>query len=221
MSDQRLCDGDTCGTPGCQIPYGYCHCGCGAKTRIAAKTYAAQRQHKGHPNRYLASHSAPKHPDYLEENRGYETPCWIWQGAHDWDGYGLVNRPAHRGNVHILYYKLHVAPVPKGLEIDHLCRVRDCVNPAHLQPKTHRENILIGESPTAKNSRKTHCIRGHELVPGNLYVQADGGRRCRTCQKAYMKAYHLKRKAKRAGGDPKTPPANAIPDQRRCTGTSS
>src|SRR6516165_2723134 len=133
------------------IPYGYCHCGCGQKTQIATKTNTAQYQRKGHPNRYLASHSAPKHPDYLEENRGYETPCWIWQGAHDWDGYGLVNRPAHRGNAHILYYKLHVAPVPRGLEIDHLCRVRDCVNPAHLQPKTHRENFLIGESPTAKN----------------------------------------------------------------------
>jgi hypothetical protein len=199
MQDIPYCDCEICRSSDHPILYGHCHCKCGGKTAIAKKTYTAQHQTKGKPNRFIAGHSLPKHPDYVVDGNG----CWIWQGAHDYDGYGLINRlPLHRGNAHIYFYKLHVGLVPEGLEIDHLCRVRDCVNPAHLKPKPHKENVLIGESPTAKNARKTHCKRGHELAGDNIYIGSNGGRRCRICQKAYMRAYHLQRKAKRAGGDP-------------------
>jgi hypothetical protein len=77
---------------------------------------------------------------------------------------------------HRVIYEYLVGPIPDGLSIDHLCRVRHCVNPAHLEPVTHRENVLRGQAPTAVNGRKTRCKRGHEF---NRTVR--NGRRCYTC----------------------------------------
>ena len=82
--------------------------------------------------------------------------------------------------------------VPKGLQLDHLCRVRDCVNPYHLEAVTQQENILRGESASAKHARKTHCINGHPLSGDNLYLRPDrgdrAGRACRECQRIRNKA---------------------------------
>lgn len=84
---------------------------------------------------------------WIEEDRGYETPCWIWQ--RDWNdrGYGLVtgmdSRLAHRA-----YWIKKNGPVPTGKELDHLCRVRPCVRPDHLEPVTHKENVVRGSLDT-------------------------------------------------------------------------
>jgi hypothetical protein len=70
------------------------------------------------------------------------------------------------------------------LQIDHLCRVRHCVNPAHMEPVTPRENIL--RSPVALaaiNARKTHCPQGHPLSGANLYRTPQGFRACRECRR--------------------------------------
>lgn len=177
------------------IPYGYCYCNCGRKTEIAKKTYRAQGQVKGEPNRYLAGHKASKRPDYIEEDRGYNTACWIWQGGKDRTGYGLVNRPEHRGAAHIWYYKTMVGPIPEGLELDHLCRVRECVNPEHFEAVTHEENVKRGLSPAAANARKTHCIHGHPFDAENTYIRPNGMRQCRICQREQIRAWHEKKKA--------------------------
>jgi hypothetical protein len=174
------------------VEYGYCGCGCDEKTKIAAKTSTRQGQIKGQPNRYLAGHRPAKHPDYVEEDRGYETPCWIWQGAKDWDGYGLLKRGGVSGGAHRWYYTKLVGPIPEGLTLDHLCYVRDCVNPAHLEPKSHAENVRLGRHV---NTAKTHCKHGHEFTPENTYMNS-GHRVCRACRRAYEKTRRLEAEPK-------------------------
>jgi hypothetical protein len=72
--------------------------------------------------------------------------------------------------------------VPKKLTLDHLCRVRHCVNPSHLEIITRGENVLRGISIPAKNAVKTHCLNGHPLFGPNLYERRDGYRNCKKCQ---------------------------------------
>lgn len=117
--------------------------------------------------------------------------CWLWRGTLNDKGYGKFyvdgrQRPAHRWS-----YEHFVGPIPDGLEPDHLCRVRNCVNPNHLDPVTHREN-----SQRAAYSRTT-CVRGHELPePG-----PDGGRRvCRTCANERNRAYKARKRFERLTG---------------------
>lgn len=97
--------------------------------------------------------------------------CWEWQGAQR-GGYGRLsyqfgprlNIGAKRMvSAHWVSYDLLVGPVPKGLELDHLCRNRICVNPGHLEPVTHRENNMRGIGAAAVNAKKDLCVRGHEL----------------------------------------------------------
>lgn len=172
------------------IPHGYCHCGCGRKTDLAPKTNRAQNQVKGQPNQCIQGHYPKKHPDYVEENRGYKTPCWIWQGNHDRLGYGLINRLEHQGVAHLWFWKQVNGPVPEGLELDHLCRVRLCVNPTHFEAVTHEENVKRGTSFAAVNARKTHCIHGHEFTPENTHVRPNGHRTCRTCRRGDFKRWY-------------------------------
>lgn len=100
--------------------------------------------------------------------------CWIWTRAQSYDGYGRLHvriNGKHKWLLaHRLAYELVVGPVPAGLVIDHLCRVRACVNPAHMRAVTSRENWFEPKSQVcaAVNSRKTHCKRGHALSGGNL-----------------------------------------------------
>jgi len=111
--------------------------------------------------------------------------CWIWTGnayrakaKHRTMGYGRVHfskegyKLAHRA-----VYELLVGPIPGGLTLDHLCRNPICVNPKHLDLVTMRENILRGRGAAARNSRKTHCERGHPLIRGKW------DRRCATCHR--------------------------------------
>ncbi len=110
--------------------------------------------------------------------------CWIWQlRCMRKGGYGLITVAGGPKLAHRVSYEVFVGPIPSGLQIDHLCRVRLCVNPDHLEPVTARENIMRSPfAPAAINARKTHCPQGHEYTPENTYRQHHGGRLCRTCQ---------------------------------------
>lgn len=105
--------------------------------------------------------------------------CWLWTGTKAGSGYGRFWADGQRIYAHRWAYSRFVAPIPDGYEIDHLCREPACVNPTHLEPVSHRENSLRGDSPIARNARKTHCIRGHPLIGDNL--RAGRYRQCRTC----------------------------------------
>jgi hypothetical protein len=82
--------------------------------------------------------------EYAVEDRGHPTPCWIWQRAINGAGYGAKWFAGKVCRAHRVYYERLVGPIPAGLELDHLCRVRACVNPAHLEPVPGRENTRRG-----------------------------------------------------------------------------
>lgn len=118
--------------------------------------------------------------------------CWTWTGSMQENGYGAF-RIACATNAHRAGYEIQVGPIPDGMVLDHLCRNRACVRASHLEPVTHRENILRGDTGPGANAKKTHCQNGHELAGDNLYVQVVKGRErrtCRTCHKAYMDRYY-------------------------------
>lgn len=107
--------------------------------------------------------------------------CWLWLGATTPDGYAKFG---HRATVaHRTSYRAFVGSIPEGLQLDHLCRVRCCVNPAHLEPVTNRENQMRGIAFVVENANKTHCPRGHAYDDKNT-KQYGGRRYCRACQRA-------------------------------------
>jgi hypothetical protein len=128
-------------------PSGLCMCGCGEKTSLYRRNWAAGGWVKGAPRRYIIRHNSRKSfVEYVEEDRGYETPCWIWQRSIDGKGYGQACVGRQRVGAHRLYYERHVGPIPEGLHIDHLCAIKACVNPDHLEPVTQAENVRRGRA---------------------------------------------------------------------------
>lgn len=110
--------------------------------------------------------------------------CWLWLGSVSTGGYGYTSRGAIAGRsprAHRAVYEYYRGPIPAGLTLDHLCRVRRCVNPAHLEPTSTRENLLRGVGHAAKNARKTHCAHGHSFTPENTKLRLNGSRRCLAC----------------------------------------
>jgi hypothetical protein len=109
--------------------------------------------------------------------------CWRWKAYMRPDGYGEFS-VSHTENVgaHRYAYQLVRGPVPAGLQLDHLCRNRGCVNPWHLEPVTAQENTLRGTTLAAENAKKIHCPRGHLYSEQNTYHYS-GRRFCRTCHR--------------------------------------
>lgn len=121
------------------------------------------------------------------DRRGGPDCCWPWDGYRMDCGYGQARHGDKVTCAHRLAYEMLVGPIPKGLVIDHLCRVRECVNPAHMEPVTNAENIRRGEGG-AHWAAKTHCPQGHPYEGDNLYIDRRGSRNCRTCSAASGRA---------------------------------
>lgn len=131
--------------------------------------------------------------------------CIEWTGGLNGSGYGQFYRGGRtsleqtgKTYAHRWSYEHHVGPIPKGMELDHLCRNPKCVNPAHLEPVTRRENNLRGTSPAAVHARKTHCPAGHPYAGDNLYIHPTKRMRyCRTCGRAQAQRRRDRIKAER------------------------
>lgn len=110
-----------------------CACGCGRMTGF----------YRGKPNMYVHNHHTRKSPvDYVVDSL---TGCWLWRGADNPDGYGCVHHSGRTRSAHVVQYEATHGPVPAGFELDHKCRNRRCVNPSHLEPVPHNENVRRGK----------------------------------------------------------------------------
>ena len=111
--------------------------------------------------------------------------CWNWTATTS-SGYGTFKINKKTNLSHRLSYEDFYGKIPKGLQIDHLCRNKRCVNPEHLEAVTSRENTMRGNNITAVNARKTHCKYGHKFTEENTYLfdSKEGKKRCcRICRR--------------------------------------
>lgn len=123
-----------------------------------------------------------------------ESGCQIWEGGLTANGYAYFNRGTGRERlVHRIMYVYAKGEIPKGLQLDHLCRVRCCVNPDHLQAVTSRENTLRGIGLSAINARKTHCKNGHPFLPEEAEYRQKN-HRCRVCKTEVNKKFYKENK---------------------------
>ena len=137
--------------------------------------------------------------------------CWIWQAAHNNQGYATVSTTRKyktvRALAHRVSYAAFYGSIPGNKDLDHLCKVTNCINPKHLEPVSHRENVVERgvTNACAVNARKTHCKNGHEYTPENTFNRQRPGRaperECLICRKnQHIKnnqKYRAKKKAER------------------------
>lgn len=132
------------------IPYGYCHCGCGEKTKLVKGNTPERNRVLGEPYKYLYRHdgfmqSARKPMYEIDENTG----CWNWLRALTHDGYGItynrMTRSKKHQGAHRCIYEQQVGPIPAGMTLDHKCKNRKCVNPAHMDVVSLKVNLQRGK----------------------------------------------------------------------------
>lgn len=113
--------------------------------------------------------------------------CWLWTGSRDTQGYGITKWEGRNRGAHRVAYELFQGEAPRWPDtLDHLCRVRHCINPSHLERVPFRDNVLRGDGPTARNARKTHCKAGHEFNSQNTsYRTRRRERVCLVCYRQY------------------------------------
>lgn len=111
-------------------------------------------------------------------------PCWLWTAHCDNKDYGRFRLGLTMLRAHRVSYSFVHGPIPDGLQVDHLCRVHNCVRPTHLEAVTPLVNTMRGVSVSSRNAEATHCPHGHEYTPENTYHSPGRKqRKCRTCQR--------------------------------------
>lgn len=157
-----------------------CACGCGSD--------AKKRYVRGHNSKRSPGPIEPRFWGHVDQNgeRPAFAPhlgrCWIWKGRCNPKGYGMFDIDSRTAKAaHRVSYEWRVGPIAPGLQLDHLCRVRHCVNPSHLEAVTNSVNVLRGLCGQLRLPQ-SHCKRGHAFLGENLsYDRRDGSRRCKTC----------------------------------------
>lgn len=151
--------------------------------------YMRWRTH-GDPHVLLSNYGKPVLDRFMEKLSVDSSGCWLWIAHIDSDRYGILkvdgkNRKAHRWS-----YEHYIGPIPADLDLDHLCRVRHCVNPLHLEPVTTGENQRRG----LNGALKTLCVNGHAYTPDNVMVTSAGRRRCIICEKEAQQRHRAKQR---------------------------
>lgn len=119
----------------------------------------------------------PPFVDYIDASGD----CWLWTGATETTGYGVTRWLGRKALPHRVIWEALVGPIPEDMQIDHLCRVRSCVNPDHLEPVTPKENTRRSVMSLYSGPRhRTHCPSGHPYSGKNVRLYR-GRRYCRTC----------------------------------------
>lgn len=146
-------------------PSGLCMCGCSEMTRRSPKRYGASGYEAGDFFCFITGHHRRRSPhEYLVEDRGFTTPCWIWQRAKSPLGYGVVGVKGSRVRLaHRVFFQRHVGELKDGFVLDHLCRVPSCVNPSHLEQVTQQVNTQRGR------------INKHAALVGTIRAMAMDG----------------------------------------------
>lgn len=134
----------------------------------------ASHYNKAHRRGEMPRAKPPISPGTLHDYVDVVGTCWLWNQKLTTGGYGRVSHLGRSHSAHRLVYELLVGPVPDGLELDHLCRVRHCVNPDHLEPVTPAEN-------NRRAHRRLHCRAGHRQTPTTRRT----GHGCRLCERIY------------------------------------
>lgn len=125
-------------------------------------------------------------PDRLQNKISPEpmSGCWIWTGALSTKGYGRYGIKNRTYAAHRVVFEIFREGIPENMQLDHLCRNRQCVNPDHLEIVSNRENTLRGINFIARNAKATHCPQGHEYNSDNTYLSkyiSTISRRCKMC----------------------------------------
>lgn len=130
--------------------------------------------------------------------------CWLWDASLNSKGYGQIYYNGKPHLAHRISYMIYVGPIPIELELDHLCRVRSCVNPDHLEPVTHRVNSCRSPLIRANGEEwrsQTHCKNGHPFSGNNLSYRdkAKRHRRCKQCARERARKYRMNMKGQTNG----------------------
>lgn len=164
---------------------------CGATRRVhtwakseRCRRCAAKNASQSAANRLLAKTFAERIASHVVTD---ENGCEVWTGYRYSNGYSGISWNGTQVLGHRLSYEQRVGPIPDGLVIDHLCRNKACINPAHLEPVTSGENT--------RRAMRTHCVNGHEFTPQNVYRPGDGKRYCRECRRRRVREYQQRRRA--------------------------
>ena len=129
--------------------------------------------------------------------------CWLWEGQKNVNGYGKIGIGSRTDKTnrmvyaHRLSYEIYVGPIPEYLTINHICKVRNCVNPSHLEAITLIENLKkadLGKNTGLKQRSKTHCPSSHEYDKRNVRIARDGSRKCKPCQTKRSREWYQKKR---------------------------
>jgi hypothetical protein len=143
---------------------GYCRCGCGSWVGFwENNNNRSQGYIKGEPKQFVHGHYAKwegnLRPDYAVEDRGFDTPCWVWQKSKTASGHGQLRVGKRIVLAHRHYYEREKGPIPEGMRIAHLCGVRACVNPAHLEVVSVKESVRRSASTKLSKSQVENIRR--------------------------------------------------------------
>lgn len=170
-----------CSIPGCNEPW---------RTKGFCGAHYQRFRRFGDP---LGSAPRPTREERFWAKVEKSEGCWTWAASCYSNGYGRFDY----GLAHRIAYELVVGEIPEGLDLDHLCRNRRCVNPAHLEPVTRRENLMRGRTLVAAKAGQTHCKHGHEFTEENTHIRPNGTRSCRECSRIKYRRWWVANRARR------------------------